>query len=68
MLEKSMCDTISQFNGGGDGQPMEVVEHILHHITMVGLHYTFNADWGVDKSSVQYTQMMSAIANNVYNG
>ena len=35
---------------------------------MVGLHYTFNADWGVDRSSVQYTTMMSAISSNYYNG
>ena len=47
---------------------MEVVEHILHHISMVALHYTFNDDWGVDRSSVQYTTMMSAISDNYYNG
>ena len=50
-----MCDTIFEY--GGNGQAMEVVEHILHHITMVGLHYAFNDDWGVSKKSTQFKEM-----------
>ena len=45
---------------------MEVIEHILHHVTMVGLHYTFSDDWGVNRSSNQYTEMMNAINQNNY--
>ena len=49
----SICDIIKQI--GGRGQAMEVVEHILHHITMVGLHFTFNDEWGVSRNSDQYS-------------
>jgi len=49
MLTNSMCDVI--FVYGGDRQPSEIVEHILHFVTMVGLHYTFYDDWGVNRIS-----------------
>ena len=58
----SQCDVIFEF--GGERQPMEVVEHVLHHVSMVGLHYTFYSDWGVNRISNQYNQMVSAINNN----
>jgi len=35
--ENSMCDIIME---GVSGQVTEVVEHILHHISDVGLHHT----------------------------
>merc|ERR1712083_925074 len=58
----TVCDTIFEY--GGEGQPMEVVEHILHFISNVGLHFTFIDDWGVNRTSKQYTEMLSAINNN----
>ena len=58
----STCDVIFEY--GGERQPMEVIEHVLHHVSMVGLHYTFYSDWGVNRISNQYTQMVSAIDNN----
>ena len=62
----SLCDAI--FEIGGDGQTMEVVEHILHHVTMVGLHYAFYDEWGVNRESTHYTQMQLAISSGYYNG
>jgi hypothetical protein len=62
----SICDAIFEF--GGNGQTMEVVEHLLHHVSMVGLHYTFFDDWGVNTTSKQYTHMQSAISEGYYNG
>ena len=37
--ENSMCDIIME---GVSGQVTEVIEHILHHISDVGLHYTMS--------------------------
>jgi hypothetical protein len=34
----SVCDVICYSVGG---QTMEVVEHILHHVTDVGFHFAF---------------------------
>jgi len=62
----SLCDAIFEY--GGQGQTMEVVEHILHHVTMVGLHYTFFDDWGVNRESGHYTQMQTALSSGYYNG
>lgn len=46
---------------------MEVVEHILHFVSMTGLHYTFFEEWGVNRSSQQYTHMNDAISKRYYN-
>ena len=46
---------------------MEVVEHILHSVTMVGLHYAYYDEWGVSKQSEQYGYMQAALNNNYYN-
>lgn len=61
----SLCDAI--FEIGGEGQTMEVVEHILHHVTMVGLHYTFYDDWGVNRESTHHTHMLDALSSRYYN-
>ena len=51
----SMCDIITEFSSGNtESQVMEVVEHILHSVTMVGLHYAYYDEWGVSKQSEQY--------------
>ena len=49
----SVCDHISQISAAesNQGQTMEVVEHILHHVTDVGLHYTFPEQWGLRKGT-----------------
>ena len=59
----SVCDIIME---GVPGQTMEVVEHILHHVTDVGLHYTFPDEWGITKTSKLYHAMQEAIARNCY--
>lgn len=61
----SICDVIFEY--GGEGQTMEVIEHILHHVSMVGLHYSFANEWGVTQNSVLYRQMVLAEANGYYN-
>ena len=50
----SMCDEIKEIDNNEESQIMEVIEHILHHVTMVGLHYTYFNEWGVSKTSDQY--------------
>ena len=45
---------------------MEIVEHILHHLTDVGLHYTFIQDWGLTNSSRLYTVTQEAINLDYY--
>ena len=49
-----MCDEIKEIDNNEESQIMEVIEHILHHVTMVGLHYTYFNEWGVSKTSDQY--------------
>lgn len=61
----SVCDVIFEY--GGQGQTMEVVEHILHHMTMIGLHYVFYGDWGVNRKSSHYFHMEDARTNGWYN-
>ena len=40
----SVCDIIME---DVPNPVMEVLEHILHHITDIGLHYTFPIKWGL---------------------
>ena len=60
----SMCDIIME---NVPNQVMEVVEHILHHITDIGLHFTFADDWGLDPSSELYRVTNLAIGSGNYN-
>jgi hypothetical protein len=62
--QNSICDVI--FETGQQGQTMEVVEHILHHITMVGLHYAYFNEWGVNEISQLHGQMQNAISEGYY--
>ena len=62
--QNSICDIIME---GVPGQVNEVVEHILHFVTDVGLHYTFTAEWGVWKTSKIYEAMQEAIDKGHYN-
>ena len=61
--QNSMCDIIME---SVPGQVNEVVEHILHHVTDVGLHYTFPDEWGISKTSKLYQAMQEAIDKKYY--
>jgi hypothetical protein len=62
--QNSICDIIME---SVPGQVNEVVEHILHHVSDVGLHYTFPAEWGISKTSKIYHAMQEAIDKGHYN-
>ena len=62
----SMCDVFYVMPGNGEGQIMEVIEHLLHAITDVGLHYQYPQQWGISATSTLYTEMQKAIALGVY--
>ena len=61
--ENSVCDIIMD---NIPGQVMEVVEHILHHVTDVGLHYTFPNEWGLSSLSTLYSVTEEAVDLNYY--
>ena len=61
--ENSMCDIIME---GVSGQVTEVIEHILHHISDVGLHYTMSEEWGLSNSSRLYRIAQEAIKKGYY--
>ncbi len=61
--QNSICDIIME---GVSGQVNEVVEHILHHVSDVGLHYTFPDEWGISKTSKVYQAMQEAIDKEYY--
>ncbi len=63
MRNNSICDIIME---GVSGQVTEVVEHILHFVTAIGMHYTFPNEWGISKNSELYSQMNQAIGNGFY--
>ena len=62
--QNSVCDIIIEDEPGR--QVMEVIEHILHHVTNVGLHYTFPDEWGISKSSKLYQFMLQAVDKGYY--
>jgi len=59
----SICDIIMQ---DVPGQVMEVVEHILHYVSDIGLSYTFPEDWGFGETSVVSQEMAKAIEMGYY--
>jgi len=59
----SLCDIIME---DIPNQVMEVVEHILHHVTDVGLHYAMNDDWGLLSDSELYRVTNDAIISGDY--
>lgn len=59
----TVCDIIME---GVPGQVMEVVEHILHYVTDVGLHYTFPDEWGLSGTSTLRRAMDKAIEQGYY--
>jgi len=63
--QNSICDIIMQ--DVPRGQVMEVVEHILHYVSDMGLHTTFPEDWGIDRTSALAMAMQKAIDAGYYN-
>jgi hypothetical protein len=61
--KNSICDIIME---GVPGQVNEVIEHILHFVTDMGLHYTFTDEWGISKTSKIYHAMQEAIDKRHY--
>ena len=61
--KNSICDIIME---GVPGQVNEVIEHILHFVTDIGLHYTFTDEWGISKTSKIYHAMQEAIDKRHY--
>ena len=62
--ENSLCDIIMA--QVPEGQVMEVVEHILHAVTDVGLHYQFPEEWGISRESKLWATMQLAIEHGHY--
>jgi len=63
--DHSICDIIMSDTDGG--QVMEVVEHLLHMISNVGLHYSHLDQWGLSNQSALYLSMQEAISSGIYN-
>jgi hypothetical protein len=64
MEDHSVCDIIMA--DVPEGQVMEVLEHILHTVTDVGLHHRFPAEWGISRESQLWHAMDRAIAAGYY--
>lgn len=62
--DNSVCDVIMQ--DVPQGQVMEVVEHILHYVTDIGLHYTFPEVWGIAEDSELAKAMAKAAEEGYY--
>ncbi|MDG2374765.1 MAG: hypothetical protein P8M18_00300 [Woeseiaceae bacterium] len=62
--ENSICDIIMQ--DVPVGQVMEVVEHILHYVTSIGLHYQFPEVWGISQDSILARAMRIAVDEGYY--
>jgi len=59
--QNSVCDVII-FQS--EHQVMEVVEHILHAVSVIGLHHAFPNEWGISTDSALYQHMQVAIENS----
>ena len=63
--QNSICDIIMQ--DVPEGQVMEVVEHILHYVSDMGLHTTFPDEWGINETSALAQAMQRSIDEGYYN-
>ena len=45
---------------------MEVIEHILHFVTDIGLHYAYPDAWGINTHSVSAIAMQEAMEAGYY--
>lgn len=62
--QNSICDIIMQ--DVPVGQVMEVVEHILHYVTDIGLHHQFPDVWGISDTSLLANAMQKAVDAGYY--
>lgn len=53
----SVCDIIMYKDGTGR-QTMEVVEHLLHYVTSIGLHLTSPKEWSFSDDNSEVTKVM----------
>lgn len=63
MKNFSLCDIIMKTD---QQQANEVLEHLLHAITDVGLHYTYPETWGLSESKAA-KEMQTSIDRKYYN-
>ena len=61
--ENSICDIIME---DVPGQVMEVVEHILHYVTDIGLHYAYPDEWGISDNSSLAVAVREAVDKGYY--
>ena len=59
----SICDIIMQ---DVPGKVMEVIEHILHYVTDIGLHYAYPEVWGISEHSQLAAAMRKAVDMGYY--
>jgi len=64
MSNYSVCDIIMEVD---ENQVNEIIEHLLHAVSDVGLHYTFTNEWGVSKETAVFNLMQDAISKGYYN-
>ena len=64
----SICDSIWYIpDESPEIQIMEVLEHVLHFITDIGLHSAMPNDWGITRNSRVTLAMIEAIEKGIYN-
>ncbi len=63
-IRYSICDIIIE---NVPNPVTEVVEHILHHITDIGLHFTDIGNWGLTNASRLFNLTREAIKLGYYN-
>ena len=63
----SICDVIKKHKVADKDQANEIVEHLLHIISDVGLLYTFPDKWGIGENSLIYSIMVESIEEEVFN-
>ncbi len=60
----SVCDIIMKTD---ENQTNEVIEHLLHAITDVGLSKSLKSEWGFEKTSEVHQLMNESVTNGYYN-
>ena len=63
----SICDAIWYTPDSPQTQIMEVLEHVLHFITDIGLHSAMPNDWSITRNSRVTLAMIEAIEKGIYN-
>ena len=63
----SICDVIMKHQLADKDQANEIIEHLLHIISDVGLLYTFPDIWGIAEDSLIHSVMVESIEEGVFN-